>query len=131
MESVADQLEDSSVDVYVLPSSFAQLIIDGERTDYGELSLVNISRVRKFPYASFLKRCFDIVFALTILIFISPLLIVISIAVRVDSSGPIIFQQRRYGLDGKVIRIWKFRTMKVLEDGAVVRQAKRLSLIHI
>lgn len=125
MESISSQLEDSSVDVYYLPDAFARMLIDGEMTDYGELSLVNISRVRKFPLAGVVKRGFDFVFALCVLLLVSPLLLLIALAIRLDSPGQVIFQQRRYGIDGQVIKIWKFRTMRVLEDGADVPQAQR------
>lgn len=125
MEEVNETLKDSSVDVCYLPDSFTKTLMEGEVTDYGEMSLVNISTVRKFPYAEFLKRCFDFVFSLVVLILVSPVLLAVAIAIRVDSPGPIIFQQRRYGMDGQVIKVWKFRTMKVLEDGNVVRQAQR------
>lgn len=125
MESISKQLEDSSVDVYFLPDAFARMLIDGEMTDYGELSLINISRVRKFPLAGMVKRGFDFVFSLSVLLLVSPLLFLISVAIRLDSPGQVIFQQRRYGIDGQVIKIWKFRTMLVLEDGADVRQAQR------
>src|SRR6185369_1781457 len=49
----------------------------------------------------------------------------IALAVKVTSAGPVLFKQRRYGLDGQEILIWKFRTMTVLEDGESVRQATR------
>jgi len=125
MEAVCETLKDSSVDVCYLPDSFSKMLIEGEVTDYGEMSLVNISSVRKFPFAEVVKRGFDFVFALIVLILIMPLLLGIAIAIRFDSSGPVIFQQRRYGMNGQVIKVWKFRTMKVLEDGPVVRQAQR------
>ena len=46
-----------------------------------------------------------------------PVMILIAVLVKLESSGPIIFKQRRYGLDGREIIVWKFRTMKVCEDG--------------
>jgi putative colanic acid biosynthesis UDP-glucose lipid carrier transferase len=49
----------------------------------------------------------------------------IAMAVKLSSSGPILFKQRRYGLDGEEIRVWKFRTMTVCEDGQEVKQAQR------
>ena len=54
-----------------------------------------------------------------------PVLVMVAIAVKIDSSGPIIFRQRRNGFDRNQFVIFKFRTMKVLEDGATVRQARR------
>ncbi len=125
MEEINESLKDSSVDVCYLPDSFTKILLEGEVTDYGEMSLINISSVRKFPFAEILKRGFDFIFALVVLVLISPVLLVIAIAIRIDSVGPVIFRQRRYGMDGQVIKIWKFRTMKVLEDGNDVEQARR------
>jgi putative colanic acid biosynthesis UDP-glucose lipid carrier transferase len=76
-------------------------------------------------YNGLLKRLFDLFVATMILLLISPLLIVISVAVKMSSPGPVIFKQRRYGLAGEKITVYKFRTMTVTEDGAVVRQATR------
>ena len=59
-----------------------------------------------------------------ILILVSPLLILIAVAIKIGSPGPIIFKQRRYGLDGEEIVVYKFRSMRVCEDGGSIRQAK-------
>src|SRR5439155_3753536 len=71
------------------------------------------------------KRASDFILALLILILISPLMAAIAIGVKRSSPGPILFKQRRYGLDGREIVVYKFRTMKVLEDGDVIRQATK------
>lgn len=60
-----------------------------------------------------------------ILVLVAPLMIAIAAAVKLSSPGPIIFRQRRYGLDGKEIVVYKFRTMRVMEDGPDVPQATR------
>jgi len=65
------------------------------------------------------------VFSLAILILISPLLAAIAVGIKGSSPGPILFRQRRYGVDGRKIVVYKFRTMTVAEDGDVVRQATR------
>jgi len=71
------------------------------------------------------KRAFDIVVGLTALVFLSPFMIAAAIAVRLDSKGPIFFRQTRTGQGGKQFRIFKFRSMYVLEDGATIQQACR------
>jgi putative colanic acid biosynthesis UDP-glucose lipid carrier transferase len=84
--------------------------------------------VRETPFSpvnGVLKRASDIVFALLILALLSPVLLIIAVGVKLSSEGPVIFRQRRYGLDGREINVYKFRTMTVAEDGAVVRQAAR------
>jgi putative colanic acid biosynthesis UDP-glucose lipid carrier transferase len=65
-----------------------------------------------------LKRFGDIVFALVALTLAAPLMALIALAIRIDSRGPILFRQKRFGLDGAEIEVWKFRSMTVTEDGA-------------
>ncbi|MGC4069615.1 MAG: exopolysaccharide biosynthesis polyprenyl glycosylphosphotransferase [Polyangiaceae bacterium] len=71
------------------------------------------------------KRGFDIAFASLAIAVLLPLFAIIAVAVKLSSPGTVFFAQRRYGKDGKVIKVLKFRTMRALEDGAVVTQAKR------
>jgi putative colanic acid biosynthesis UDP-glucose lipid carrier transferase len=66
-----------------------------------------------------------VVLAAAMLAVLSPLLLALALGVRLSSRGPVIFRQRRYGLDGEQIVVYKFRTMTVAEDGDVVRQATR------
>jgi putative colanic acid biosynthesis UDP-glucose lipid carrier transferase len=71
------------------------------------------------------KSTSDFFLALLFLVLASPLLFAISIGVKRSSPGPVLFRQRRYGLDGKEILVYKFRSMTVMEDGANVIQATR------
>jgi putative colanic acid biosysnthesis UDP-glucose lipid carrier transferase len=71
------------------------------------------------------KRAMDVTLALLALIFFSPLLLLISLAIMIESPGPVLFSQARGGLGGRPFRIFKFRTMRVAEDGPEVRQATR------
>ena len=72
-----------------------------------------------------LKRGSDIFLATCLLSLIWPLLLAIALGVRLSSPGPILFRQRRYGLYGESIYVYKFRTMRVCEDGATIAQAQR------
>ncbi len=69
------------------------------------------------------KRAFDIAIAFVALMVFLPLLLTIAILVRLESPGTALFRQRRTGLHGRIFTVYKFRTMTVAEDGAVVRQA--------
>jgi putative colanic acid biosynthesis UDP-glucose lipid carrier transferase len=71
------------------------------------------------------KRASDIVIALAALVLVMPVMLAIAVAIKLTSPGPVLFRQRRYGLDGREIVVYKFRTMTVLEDGGVIRQATR------
>lgn len=72
-----------------------------------------------------LKRAVDIFGATTGLLALSPLMVAVATLIKVDSRGPILFTQWRSGFNGRLFRIFKFRTMTVLEDGSVIRQATR------
>ncbi|HBV2999050.1 TPA: exopolysaccharide biosynthesis polyprenyl glycosylphosphotransferase, partial [Klebsiella pneumoniae] len=59
------------------------------------------------------------------LLFISPILLIIACLIKLTSPGPIIFKQTRYGMDGKPIKVWKFRSMSVMENDNKVIQATK------
>lgn len=75
--------------------------------------------------SAMVKRLFDLVGASVGVVLISPLLLAIAVGVKLTSRGPVFFRQPRYGLDGKTFRIWKFRTMRVMETGKEVTQVTR------
>ncbi len=78
-----------------------------------------------YGYRGVTKRLTDIVLSVMILLLFLPLLLLIAVMVKASSPGPIIFKQRRYGLDGREIAVYKFRTMSVTEDGTEIRQASK------
>ena len=78
---------------------------------------------RRRPIARVAKRGFDCAFAVTVLAWLLPFLLIIALALVLESGRPIIFKQRRGGRNGTPFTIYKFRTMRVLEDGAEVTQA--------
>jgi putative colanic acid biosynthesis UDP-glucose lipid carrier transferase len=71
------------------------------------------------------KRLMDIAISAVVLLLLSPFLLLIATLIKLGSPGPVIFRQRRYGLDGQIIDVYKFRTMKVVEDGPQVTQVTR------
>ena len=78
-----------------------------------------------FGHRGLVKRVMDVTLAALAVVLLSPLLLGIAWAVRRSSPGPVLFKQRRYGLDGREIQVFKFRTMTVCEDGARVTQASK------
>lgn len=101
-----------------------------------DLTQAHISTIKGIPVVAIcnspfvgingiIKRIVDVVLSLIILVLIAPLMLLIAIAVKLSSRGPVFFKQHRYGLDGKEIVIYKFRSMTVLEDGERVAQATR------
>ena len=77
------------------------------------------------PASNRAKRALDLSAGAMMLLFLMPLLIAVALLIVLDSRGPVIFSQRRSGMGGRIFRIYKFRTMKVSEDGSSVRQAER------
>lgn len=120
-----DELKDTTASIYFLPDIFLTDLIQGRM---GQVDGIPVVAVCETPFTgidSVIKRLSDIGFSLLILALISPLLIAISIGVKLSSPGPIIFKQRRYGLDGKEILVYKFRSMTVCDDGGNVVQATK------
>ncbi len=114
--NLLDKLKDTTASIYFVPDTFMTDLIQG---NIGQIDGIPVVAVCETPFQGFdgfLKRISDIVFSLLILILISPLLLTIALAVKLTSPGPIIFKQRRYGLDGKEILVYKFRSMTVCED---------------
>jgi putative colanic acid biosynthesis UDP-glucose lipid carrier transferase len=120
-----DELKDTTASIYFLPDIFLTDLIQGRM---GQVDGIPVVAVCETPFTgidSIIKRLADIGFSLLILLLISPLLIAISVGVKLSSPGPIIFKQRRYGLDGKEILVYKFRSMTVCDDGGNVVQATK------
>lgn len=72
-----------------------------------------------------IKRAIDVTASATALFLLLPVLCLIAVGIRLDSRGPLLFRQKRTGLNGRQFEILKFRTMKVMEDGHVIRQAQK------
>ncbi len=90
----------------------------------GTIELVDVQTRPLEGWNLIFKLAQDRLGALALLVLFSPIMALIAIAIKLDSSGSVFFRQRRHGLGGKVITVWKFRTMRVLEDGDNVTQAR-------
>ncbi|MBS3805304.1 MAG: undecaprenyl-phosphate glucose phosphotransferase [Oleiphilaceae bacterium] len=120
-----DALKDSTASIYFVPDMFVFDFIQARFDEVGGVPVISVCESPFEGLSGLLKRISDIVISVLILALIWPLLIGIALAVKLTSPGPVIFTQRRYGLDGKEIRVYKFRSMTVTEDGACVTQATR------
>jgi putative colanic acid biosynthesis UDP-glucose lipid carrier transferase len=89
----------------------------------GDMPVIAVCETPFYGINGLIKRASDICLATVILTLVSPLMLAIAIGIKVSSPGPMLFRQRRYGIDGREIVVYKFRTMTVLEDGGVVTQA--------
>jgi putative colanic acid biosynthesis UDP-glucose lipid carrier transferase len=120
-----EQLQGTTASIFFVPDVFGISIIQGRLQDMNGVPVVGICETPFTGTNELVKRVSDIVLAAIILVLISPILLVIAIGVKLSSPGPVIFRQRRNGLQGEEIIVYKFRTMRTLEDGKVVKQATK------
>jgi len=120
-----ETLQNTTPSVHFVPDVFGVSIIQGRLEDMGGVPVVGLLVTPFTGINGLLKRASDIVLATLILLLITPVLMAVAIGVKLSSRGPVIFRQRRIGLDGEVIEVYKFRSMTVQDDGAVVAQATR------
>ena len=118
------RLAELPVTVHYVPDFFLFSMLRAQWEHVGETPVVNVVANPFLGASGMTKRLEDIVLSSLILLLIAVPLMVIAVAVRVSSRGPVIFRQRRYGLNGKEFKIWKFRTMTVMEDGSKFVQAR-------
>lgn len=120
-----DDLKDTTASIYFVPDIFVTDLIQGRLESVGGMPVVGVCDTPFAGINGLVKRVSDVILSILIMILISPVLLGVAIAVRLSSPGPIIFKQRRYGLDGKEIVVYKFRSMTVTEDGDKVVQARK------
>ena len=120
-----EELHDTTASIYFAPDIFVADLIQARMETIGGIPVLAVCESPFYGIDGLVKRASDIVLASMILLLISPLMLAIAIGVKLGSPGPVLFRQRRYGLDGKEIVVYKFRSMTVLEDGNVIRQATR------
>ncbi|NVO05788.1 MAG: undecaprenyl-phosphate glucose phosphotransferase [Rhodoferax sp.] len=120
-----DALKDTTASIYFVPDMFVTDLIQGHADAVCGTTVIAVCETPFTGLDGLVKRGSDMLFALLILLLISPLLLGIAIAIKHSTRGPVLFKQRRYGLDGQEIVVYKFRSMTVAEDGASVVQASR------
>lgn len=125
IKELLDALKDTTASVYFVPDMFVTDLIQGKTDSVCGLPVISVCETPFRGPAGVLKRVEDVVLALLILVLISPLLVCIAVAVKLSSPGPVIFRQRRYGLGGEEIVVYKFRSMRVVEDGDRIEQARK------
>jgi len=120
-----EELRDTTASIYFVPDIFVFDLIQARVDSIGDLPVVAVCETPFYGFNGVLKRISDFVIASAALVCLAPLMIAIAIGVKMSSPGPILFKQRRYGVDGRQIIVYKFRSMTVTEDGAEVKQATK------
>lgn len=123
VSELLDRLHDSTASIYFVPDVFVFDLIQCRTSDIGGVPVVALRETPFQGTQGVIKKFSDYALASIILILTSPLLVGIALAIKMTTSGSVIFKQRRYGLDGREIIVYKFRSMTVSEDSDVIRQA--------
>ena len=121
-----EELRDTTASIYYLPDIFVFDLIQARSISIDGIPALSMCETPFFGYRAIAKRATDVLISSVALVLAAPLMIAIAILVWLSSPGPIIFRQRRYGLNGEEIIVYKFRTMRVTEDGATIVQAKKV-----
>lgn len=119
------ELSDTTASVHLVPDFFIFNLLHSRWINLGPIPTISIHESPFSGVDGWLKRIEDIVLSSLILILIAIPMLVIAAGVKLSSPGPVLFKQRRYGVDGKAIKVWKFRSMTVCDNGDVIVQAKK------
>jgi putative colanic acid biosynthesis UDP-glucose lipid carrier transferase len=125
IDELLKELRDTTASVYFVPNVFAFDLVQARCVEINGMPAFSICDSPLQGMSGVWKRAFDLGFAMALLLLFWPAFLAIAAAIRLSSSGPVLFKQRRYGLHGEEILVYKFRSMTVCEDGPVVAQASR------
>ncbi|MDB9744298.1 undecaprenyl-phosphate glucose phosphotransferase, partial [Fibrobacterales bacterium] len=122
---LVESLADSTLTVHIVPDVFMFELLHAKTHNLNGMPTISIHDTPHQGYAALVKRIEDFVLASIILTLITPILFVVALAVKFSSKGPVIFKQNRYGIDGKPIKVYKFRSMTATDNGDKVVQATK------
>jgi putative colanic acid biosynthesis UDP-glucose lipid carrier transferase len=112
IEKIQDQLFKYNIDIIWAPDIFSLHLLNPSVKEMAGVPLVSLSETPLIAGGpAFIKTIIDKVFSIIGLILLVPLLALIALLIKLDSAGPVIFKQKRHGWDGRVIDVWKFRSM--------------------
>ena len=126
VEEVMHALRFQTMDIRYMPGLRDIELLNHKVTPIGGFYSLDLSCSPHTEWNSVIKRIEDIMVSAMILLFISPVMVLVALAVKLTSSGPVIFKQKRLGVNGEKIDVYKFRSMKVHKEGhGKVTQAVR------
>jgi putative colanic acid biosynthesis UDP-glucose lipid carrier transferase len=123
ISSLIQQLADSTVSVNIVPDFFTFNLIQSKWSNVQGIPVVSVFDTPFNALDGLAKRIEDLVLCMIILPIITIPMLIIAIAIKLSSPGPVIFKQQRYGVKGENIEVWKFRSMTVCENGDQIKQA--------
>jgi putative colanic acid biosynthesis UDP-glucose lipid carrier transferase len=119
------ELRNTTASVYFVPNIFAFDLVQARCVEISGMPVFSICDSPLQGFSPLGKRAVDVALALSALMLLWPIFLAVSLAIKRSSPGPVFFKQRRYGLNGEEILVYKFRSMTVCEDGSVVTQASK------
>jgi putative colanic acid biosysnthesis UDP-glucose lipid carrier transferase len=125
IRDVLAKLADTTASVYIVPDFFVFELLHARWTNINGLPAVSVFENPLYGVDGLAKRTADLVFGAMILAASALPMSIIAAVIKLTSRGPVFFRQLRYGLDGREIRVWKFRTMTCCDNGPAVQQATR------
>ena len=125
VSQIAKPLSEAPVSFHIVPVGVAEFLASGQLSDLGGIVTLQVLHQPIPMLGRLVKRAFDLVVATAALLCVAPILAAAAVAIKFDSKGPVFFLQGRHGYNNEVIRVLKLRTMRVMEDGAEVTQAKQ------
>jgi Undecaprenyl-phosphate glucose phosphotransferase len=123
MKSLMERLALHTVDVKIVPDLFQYVTLYGGLEEFGGLPIISLQGGPLEGWNLVAKRAFDVLFSSLALLVLSPLMLIVALAVKLTSRGPVLYRQERMGMDGAVFPILKFRTMQVGSEEAGPRMA--------
>jgi putative colanic acid biosysnthesis UDP-glucose lipid carrier transferase len=120
-----DEIRDTTASVYFVPDVFLFDLMQARVDSVGGIPVLAVCESPFHGTVGMMKRWSDIVVSFLAVLLLSPVMICAALAVKFTSAGPILFKQKRYGLDGKEIEVWKFRSMRVHHEQGVLTQATK------
>ena len=124
IRSFISQLSDTTASVYIVPDLFVFQLLHSRWSEVQGVPIVSVFENPFYGIDGILKRSVDFFLGCVALLLAAIPMMVIALLVKLTSPGPVFFRQSRYGLDGKEIKVWKFRSMTCCENGDNVQQAK-------
>ena len=125
LSTLMNELQDTTACVYFVPNVLMFSLMRDRTHEINGIPLIAAWTVPFSGVQYVLKRTVDVVVAGLAIALLSPLMLLIAVGVKLSSPGSVLFKQRRYGLNGQEILVYKFRSMTVMENGEKVVQAKQ------
>jgi putative colanic acid biosysnthesis UDP-glucose lipid carrier transferase len=125
LRNLAEELRLAPLQVRLIVDHDFDWLAQSVPTRVADRAVIDISRAPLSRFECLLKRTMDIVIAATALVVLAPVMLAAIVAIKLETAGPAIFRQRRHGFNNETFLIYKFRSMRVAEDGPVVTQASR------